>query len=66
METIHLLRRRGHSIHIDDFGTGYSNLDNCCIFLPDTIKIDQLLPGLSALRRLPWPLFRRFWPGQIT
>jgi sensor c-di-GMP phosphodiesterase-like protein len=41
METIRLLRRRGHSIHIDDFGTGYSNLDKLLYLFADTIKIDQ-------------------------
>jgi sensor c-di-GMP phosphodiesterase-like protein len=41
METIRLLRRRGHSIHIDDFGTGYSNLDKLLYLYADTIKIDQ-------------------------
>jgi sensor c-di-GMP phosphodiesterase-like protein len=41
METIRLLRRRGHSIHIDDFGTGYSNLDKLLYLYADTIKIDK-------------------------
>jgi sensor c-di-GMP phosphodiesterase-like protein len=41
METIRLLRHRGHSVHIDDFGTGYSNLDKLLYLFADTIKIDK-------------------------
>jgi sensor c-di-GMP phosphodiesterase-like protein len=41
METIRLLRRRGHSIHIDDFGTGYSSLSYLLFLNVDTIKIDK-------------------------
>jgi sensor c-di-GMP phosphodiesterase-like protein len=41
METIRVLRHRGHSIHIDDFGTGYSNLDRLLYLFADTIKIDK-------------------------
>jgi sensor c-di-GMP phosphodiesterase-like protein len=41
METIRLLRRRGHSIHIDDFGTGYSSLSYLQYLLVDAIKIDK-------------------------
>jgi sensor c-di-GMP phosphodiesterase-like protein len=41
METIRVLRHRGHSIHIDDFGTGFSNLDRLLYLFADTIKIDK-------------------------
>ncbi len=41
METIRLLRRRGHSVHIDDFGTGYSSLSYLLYLSVDTIKIDK-------------------------
>jgi sensor c-di-GMP phosphodiesterase-like protein len=41
METIRILRHRGHSVHIDDFGTGYSNLDRLLCLFADTIKIDK-------------------------
>jgi sensor c-di-GMP phosphodiesterase-like protein len=42
METIRILRSRGHSIHIDDFGTGYSNLSYLLYLSVDTIKIDKV------------------------
>jgi sensor c-di-GMP phosphodiesterase-like protein len=41
LETIHQLRRRGHSIHIDDFGTGYSSLSYLHNLSIDAIKIDR-------------------------
>ena len=41
MESIRLLRRRGHSIYIDDFGTGYSSLSYLLYLAVDTIKIDK-------------------------
>ena len=41
METIRILRSRGHSIHIDDFGTGYSSLSYLLYLSVDTIKIDK-------------------------
>jgi sensor c-di-GMP phosphodiesterase-like protein len=41
METIHQLRRRGHSVHIDDFGTGYSSLSYLSDLSVDAIKIDR-------------------------
>lgn len=41
IETIHELRRRGHSIEVDDFGTGYSSLSYLKDFPVDAIKIDQ-------------------------
>ena len=41
MESIRILRHRGHSIHIDDFGTGFSNLDRLLYLFADTIKIDK-------------------------
>ncbi len=41
METIRMLRRRGHSVHIDDFGTGYSSLSYLLYLSVDTIKIDK-------------------------
>ena len=41
VETIHQLRRRGHSIHIDDFGTGYSSLSYLHDLSVDAIKIDR-------------------------
>jgi sensor c-di-GMP phosphodiesterase-like protein len=46
METIRILRRRGHSINIDDFGTGYSNLDKLLCLFADTIKIDKAFTGV--------------------
>lgn len=41
IETIRLLRRRGHSIYIDDFGTGYSSLSYLLYLSIDRIKIDK-------------------------
>ena len=41
MESIRLLRRRGHSVYIDDFGTGYSSLSYLLYLAVDTIKIDK-------------------------
>ncbi len=41
MESIRLLRRRGHHIYIDDFGTGYSSLSYLLYLCVDTIKIDK-------------------------
>ena len=41
MESIRLLRRRGHSIYIDDFGTGYSSLSYLTYLSVDRIKIDK-------------------------
>jgi sensor c-di-GMP phosphodiesterase-like protein len=41
VETIHQLRRRGHSVHIDDFGTGYSSLSYLHDLSVDAIKIDR-------------------------
>jgi sensor c-di-GMP phosphodiesterase-like protein len=41
MESIRMLRQRGHSIYIDDFGTGYSNLSYLLYLSVDTIKIDK-------------------------
>ena len=41
MESIRMLRRRGHSIYIDDFGTGYSSLSYLLYLSVDTIKIDK-------------------------
>jgi sensor c-di-GMP phosphodiesterase-like protein len=41
MESIRLLRRRGHSIYIDDFGTGYSSLSYLLYLSIDRIKIDK-------------------------
>jgi sensor c-di-GMP phosphodiesterase-like protein len=41
IETIHSLRRRGHSVHIDDFGTGYSSLSYLHELSVDAIKIDK-------------------------
>lgn len=41
MESIRLLRRRGHHIYIDDFGTGYSSLSYLLYLSVDTIKIDK-------------------------
>ena len=41
IETIHSLRRRGHSVHIDDFGTGYSSLSYLHQLSVDAIKIDR-------------------------
>ncbi len=41
IETIHLLRWRGHHIHIDDFGTGYSSLAYLKDLSVDAIKIDK-------------------------
>ena len=41
MESIRLLRRRGHSIYIDDFGTGYSSLSYLLYLQIDRIKIDK-------------------------
>lgn len=41
IETIHNLRRRGHSVHIDDFGTGYSSLAYLHELSVDAIKIDK-------------------------
>jgi len=41
LESIRLLRRRGHHISIDDFGTGYSNLSYLLYLSADTIKIDK-------------------------
>jgi sensor c-di-GMP phosphodiesterase-like protein len=41
LESIRLLRRRGHNISIDDFGTGYSNLSYLLYLSADTIKIDK-------------------------
>jgi sensor c-di-GMP phosphodiesterase-like protein len=40
-ETIHELRRRGHSVQIDDFGTGYSSLAYLKNLSIDVIKIDK-------------------------
>jgi len=42
IETIHQLRRRGHSVHIDDFGTGYSSLSYLHELSVDAIKIDKI------------------------
>ncbi|MGD0940670.1 MAG: EAL domain-containing protein, partial [Terracidiphilus sp.] len=41
VETIHQLRRRGHSVQIDDFGTGYSSLAYLHDLSVDAIKIDR-------------------------
>jgi sensor c-di-GMP phosphodiesterase-like protein len=41
METIRLLRQRGHFVHIDDFGTGYSSLSYLQDLSVDAIKIDK-------------------------
>lgn len=41
VETIHQLRKRGHSVHIDDFGTGYSSLSYLHSLAVDAIKIDK-------------------------
>ncbi len=41
LESIRMLRRRGHHISIDDFGTGYSNLSYLLYLSADTIKIDK-------------------------
>jgi sensor c-di-GMP phosphodiesterase-like protein len=41
IETIRLLRVRGHSVHIDDFGTGYSSLAYLHELSVDAIKIDK-------------------------
>jgi sensor c-di-GMP phosphodiesterase-like protein len=41
MESLRLLRRRGHSIYIDDFGTGYSSLSYLTYLSIDKIKIDK-------------------------
>jgi sensor c-di-GMP phosphodiesterase-like protein len=41
IETIRLLRMRGHSVHIDDFGTGYSSLAYLHELSVDAIKIDK-------------------------
>jgi len=41
MESIRLLRRRGHNIYIDDFGTGYSSLSYLLYLQIDRIKIDK-------------------------
>jgi len=41
MESIRMLRRRGHHIYIDDFGTGYSSLSYLLYLSVDTIKIDK-------------------------
>jgi sensor c-di-GMP phosphodiesterase-like protein len=41
LESIRLMRRRGHHISIDDFGTGYSNLSYLLYLSADTIKIDK-------------------------
>jgi sensor c-di-GMP phosphodiesterase-like protein len=40
-DTIHELRRRGHSVQIDDFGTGYSSLAYLKHLSIDVIKIDK-------------------------
>jgi sensor c-di-GMP phosphodiesterase-like protein len=40
-ETIHELRRRGHSVQIDDFGTGHSSLAYLKDLDVDGIKIDK-------------------------
>jgi len=41
METIRVLRERGHRVHIDDFGTGYSSLAYLHDLAVDAIKIDK-------------------------
>jgi sensor c-di-GMP phosphodiesterase-like protein len=41
VETIHQLRKRGHSVHIDDFGTGYSSLAYLKDLSVNAIKIDR-------------------------
>lgn len=41
IDTIHLLRARGHRVHIDDFGTGYSSLAYLKDLSVDAIKIDK-------------------------
>jgi sensor c-di-GMP phosphodiesterase-like protein len=41
IETIVLLRRRGHHVYIDDFGTGYSSLSYLHDLSIDGIKIDK-------------------------
>lgn len=40
METIRILKERGHSVQIDDFGTGFSSLSYLKDLSIDTIKID--------------------------
>ena len=41
IETIRILRQRGHRVYIDDFGTGYSSLSYLHALSIDTIKIDK-------------------------
>jgi len=41
IETIRLLRQRGHRVEIDDFGTGYSSLAYLKDLSVDAIKIDK-------------------------
>jgi sensor c-di-GMP phosphodiesterase-like protein len=42
IETISLLRGRGHSVQIDDFGTGYSSLAYLKDLAVDVVKIDRV------------------------
>ena len=41
IESIRLLRQRGHHVYIDDFGTGYSSLSYLHDLSVDAIKIDK-------------------------
>ncbi|WP_184220030.1 EAL domain-containing protein [Granulicella aggregans] len=41
VETIHILRARGHNVYIDDFGTGYSSLSYLHSLAVDAVKIDK-------------------------
>jgi sensor c-di-GMP phosphodiesterase-like protein len=41
IETIRVLRQRGHRVYIDDFGTGYSSLSYLHALSIDAIKIDK-------------------------
>jgi diguanylate cyclase (GGDEF)-like protein len=41
IEVLHVLKRRGVSVHLDDFGTGYSSLSYLSRLPADALKIDR-------------------------